>query len=124
MDWIGKQATAKKLLDKFGVAMSVVQYNHGAYISATDSYGSTAVTYDTIGVIVNPELAATRKATMASPGEYSKSDKVRVLLNGSALPTLDAIDFKVIYGSTTWTPVVVKVVRPGGVAILYLVDME
>jgi hypothetical protein len=117
MDWSGKQATAKKLIDKFGVAMQVIYTTPSAYNATTDSVTSTIVTYDTIGVILNP--------TMVSPqGVYSKSDRVRLLLNGSALPALDAIEFYVLYGTTTWKPDTVAVVKPGGDAILYAVDMK
>lgn len=117
MDWVPKVATAKRLLDKFGVSMQVVTMIPGEY-SASDDFASLEQrTYDTIGVIVNPKM-------VSETGVWSKSNRVRVLLNASALPTLDAIDFKVIYGNTTWNPDVVAAVKPGGTTILYIVDMK
>jgi hypothetical protein len=117
MDYTPKANLAKKLLDKFGVAMQVIQSIHGSYIATTDSYASTAVTYDTIGVILNP--------TMVSPeGIYGKSDRVRLLLNGSALPTLDQIEFNVVYDSNNWVADTVVAVKPGGSVILYIVDVK
>lgn len=123
-DYTSLVKTAKGLLDKFGTAMQVIQNTHGAYNGTNDTYSSTVVTYDTIGVITNPELSSTRKSTLASAGEYSKADRVRVLLNGLDLPILDNIDFKVIYGTMIWFPDKILTVRPGGVAVLYLIDMK
>ena len=116
-DYTSLVKTAKGLLDKFGTAMQVIQNTHGTYNGTNDSYSSTATTFDTIGVKVNPRM-------VTPEGVWGKSDRIRLLLNGSALPTLDQIDFHVIIGSAILKPETVAVVAPGITPILYMVDMK
>jgi len=46
------------------------------------------------------------------------------VLNGSALPTLDQIEFNVVYDSNNWVADTVVAVKPGGSVILYIVDVK
>ena len=117
MDYSSKATSAKKLIDKFGCSMNVVTKAPGEYIPADDFASLEEVTYPTKGVIVNPTMRN-------SQGQYGKSDKERVILNGSALPDLTTMDFRIEYGDIIMNPENVVAVKPGGVTILYLVDVK
>lgn len=97
--------------------MQVTTMIPGEYVPADDFASLEEKTYSTKGLLVNPTM---RNAE----GMYGKSDKTRVILNGSALPTLDTIEFRIAYGDIVWMPDQVTAVKPGGTAILYLVDVK
>jgi len=118
MNWNGKVASAKKLIDKYGADMTVIKIVEGSYSATSDSYTSSTLTsYSTIGVITNPVM-------QNEAGEYSKSDRVRLLLSASGLPTLDQIDYKVVHGTNIWYPDKTRPVRPGGTVVIYVADMK
>lgn len=117
MDWNPKIASAKKILDKYGAAMTVVKIVPGSYAATSDSYSSTLTSYSTIGVITNPVI-------QTSPGEYSRSDKLRLILSASGLPNLESVDYKVVQGTNVWFPNSTRAVKPGGTVIIYLVDLK
>jgi hypothetical protein len=117
MDWSGKQATAKKLLDKFGISIQVIVNTPSAYVATTDTVTTTVATYDTIAVITNP--------TMIGPeGVRGRSDQMRLLINGTDVPNLEEADFYVILDSVQIQPDKVSTVKPGGDIILYMIDMK
>ena len=117
MDWTPKQKLAKRLIDKFGTSMDVVTTIPTGYAASTDTLTATIATYDVNGVIINPTM-------VSQAGVYGKSDQKRVIIQGVDLPDLESIDFKIIYGALTLVPERTISVKPGGTAIIYLVDVK
>jgi len=117
MDWSNNIAEAKRMLAAKGAAMTVVRVGQGTYNATSDSIGATLASYATVGVLTNPVVRN-------EDGEYSRSDSVRLLLTADGLPTLDQIGYKVVCGSDTWFPKSTRAVKPGGVAIIFIVDLK
>ena len=117
MDWEIKAESAKRMLDKYGASMSVLRSIPSSYSATADSYSSATSTFTTIGVITNPVV-------QVSPGEYSRSNSLRLILAASGLPTLDTIKYKIVCGSETWFPEKTRAVKPGGIPVIYLIDLK
>lgn len=118
MDWSSKIDEAKRQLDKFGVAMSLVTITGGSYSATSDTISSTLATYNIMGVITNPTV-------QRGNGEWGKSDRVRLLVAAKGLPNnLDALEYNVVYGSNVWRPEKTIIVNPGGSPILFIIDMK
>ncbi|MFA6946479.1 MAG: hypothetical protein WC220_11320 [Pedobacter sp.] len=116
-DWSKKQDMAKRMIDKYGDAMSLILETHNTYNATADSYSSAETTYSTRGVLLNPTM-------INEAGQYSKSNKIRVLLSAKNLPVLDNVDFRIEYGSEVWHPEKTVPLKPGGTTIIYFVDVK
>lgn len=118
MDWTNKVDSAKRQIDKYGAAMYLVTSIGGSYSATADSISSTTTTYSILAVITNPTV-------QRGNGEWGKSDRVRLLVAAKGLPTnLDELEYKVVYGATVWNPEVTASIKPGGVPILFIIDMK
>lgn len=118
MDWANKVDFAKRQIDKYGIAMSLVTSIGGTYSATADSISSTLTTYPITAVIINPTI-------QRSTGEWGKSDRVRLLIAAKGLPTnLPDLEYKVVYGSITWKPEMTVALKPGGSPILFTIDMK
>lgn len=121
MDWTSKQTLAKRLIDKYGVAMSVVTSSSPAtpsYSATADTISATLVTYDTIGVILNP-------TGQRDDGSYGRFDKVQLLLSSKELPAnLDQLEYHVVWGNFVWHPERTIALKPGGTSIIFKADMK
>ncbi|MDD5053671.1 MAG: hypothetical protein PHO27_13125 [Sulfuricurvum sp.] len=115
--WTAKQNTAKRLIDKFGDAMTLILESHNVYNATADSYSAAETEYATRGVLTNPTLRN-------SAGEYAKSDMVRVLLSANDLPNLESVDFRIEYGGQIWHPERIVSLKPGGTVLMYSVDVK
>jgi len=116
-DWAKKQDSAKRMIDKYGAAMTLVLEIHNVYNATADSYAAAETEYPTRGVLTNPTM-------INAAGEYSKSDRVRLLLSAKNLPVLDNVDFRIEYGTQIWHPDKIVSLKPGGTTIIYLVDVK
>jgi hypothetical protein len=118
MDWSAKIATAKRMIESKGAAMKLETTTHGAYNATTDSISATVATYDIVALISNP----TRRN---DAGEFSKSDRVRLLVPSDGIPaSLAELDFRIVYGATIWHPETTIPLMPGGTPILFTIDMR
>lgn len=117
MDYSSKVDAAKRMIESKGAAATVVALRDGSYSATSDSISATAASYSAIIVLSNPTMEN-------DAGEFSKSDKVRLIIAASGMPTLDKINYKVVCGSDEWYPEKTVAVKPGGTPIIYLADMK
>lgn len=116
--WAKKQATAERLINKYGADMTLVHITLGAFNATLDEYATSEVSYSARGVLLNP-------TQMNEAGVYRKSDAVDILLSAKNLPDLKAAeDWKITCGVEEWYPDKIVAIKPGGVSIIYLVYLK
>lgn len=115
--WGGKQDSAKRMIDKYGAVMSIILETHNTYNATADSYSAAEFEYPIRAVLTNPTMVNDK-------GEYSKSDRTRLLIAAKGLPALDDVDFRIEYGLKVWHPDKIVAINPGGTTIIYIVDMK
>ena len=118
MDWTTKIDIAKRMIDKYGVAMSIIVSIGSSYNATSDSIAATLATYSVIALVKNPTV-------QRENGEFGKSDKTRLLIAAKGLPSnLEELDYHVVYGTMVWHPDITTALKPGGTPILFTVDMK
>jgi len=118
MDYKKLQAKAGDIIKKYGVDIEIVVGTPATYDPILDTYDSTLATYSAFGVMVNPTM-------QSESGLFSKSDSVRWLVSVTGAPaSLDKIDFKIVYNSEEWMPAKIVPIKPGGTALVYLIDAK
>lgn len=116
--WDKKKETAQKMINKYGADMTLTHVTKSSYNVVTDKYATSEIDYPARGLLLNPTI-------QNDLGEYSKSDRVQIILAAKGIPDLtNADDWKITCGTETWWPERIVPIRPGGVAIIYLVYLK
>jgi hypothetical protein len=120
MDWSGKQASAKRMIDKYGKSFTVKISSLATYDSATDAFVDLESSYPVKGVVANYSMKEIDGTTI-------KVGDRKLLMAGSDLPDLTALGDKkleILEGSVTITTGLIVAVGPGGVNIVYQIQIK
>ena len=110
-DYTSLIATAKRLLERFGQSMTVNSITVQNYDPATGSTSPSQLTETKLGVIFPYKNGIT---SMQEPLILAGDQQVFILLDNAPKPT-----DKLQVGSRQYSIVNVKAIEPGGVTVLY-----
>jgi len=112
-DRIQKIAEAK--LTNFGSAITLRTTSRGAYNATLDSYAEVATDYSIYGL--------KRSYKNREYGDLIKVGDVEYMISDNALPALlETSNISIIDGNSTWYPVRIEPLCPGGITIFYKIQ--
>ena len=120
MDWSDKQASAKKMIDKYGKDFTVKISSLATYDSATDSFVDVESSYPAKGVVGNYKLNEIDGTTI-------KVGDRKLLMAGSDLPDLTSLGsskLEILDGSIPISTGLIGAIAPGGINIVYQIQIK
>ena len=116
VDYAAIQSKAALKIADFGSSMTVRVTARGSYNATSDSYTESYTDYSTYGLrrdYSNQELGNT----------LIKANDVEFMISDADLPALRQDDnISIVDGDSTWYPVRIKPLKPGGTILLYKIQ--
>lgn len=114
-DYAKSQATALKLLTKFGTDCTVTKQTAGGYNPATGSSTITSTNYTVKGVLLNYN-SVERSENLSAGTLVEESDKKVILQQFASVPDLNDL---IVFDGVTYRIVNVKTLSPAGIDIIH-----
>ena len=117
VDYAAIQLKAQTKIADYGSSMTVRVTTRGSYNATTDTYAESNTDYSVSGLrrdYSNHEIAG---------GSLIKVNDVELMISDAGLPALREEDnISIIDGDSTWYPVRIKPLKPGGTVLLYKIQ--
>jgi len=116
VDYAGIQSKAETKIKDYGSPITIRITERGSYNATSDSYTESNTDYATYGLrreYNHQELT----------GTLIKSNDVEFMISDDGLPALRQDDnISIIDGDSTWYPVRITPLKPGGTILLYKIQ--